>query len=171
MKTWKNCYNSQQFHIMKRILFLALILSTCQTLAQAQPAGNKPAERIRAYRVAVYTEVLQLSPEEAQAFWPIFNEYSANREKLQQQMRPERQFDGMSDAEVEEYVRKYFEVRQREMDLEKDLTTRLRKVLPIRKIAQLPAAEREFREGLVKKLQEFRERKAERQNLRRGGGQ
>ncbi len=156
---------------MKRILFIALILSAFQALAQAQPEANRPAgERIRAYRVAVYTDVLQLSPEEAQTFWPIFNEYTTNREKLQQQIKPGRQLDGMSDTEVEDYVRKYFDIRQQEIDLEKDLTTRLRKVLAVRKIAKLPMAEREFREGLVKKLQEFREKKAERQNLRRSGG-
>lgn len=158
---------------MKRIFFIALILSAGQTLALAQPEGTRPVatERIRAYRVAVYTDVLQLTAEEAQNFWPIFNDYTTTREKLQQQMKPDRQLDVMSDAEVEEYVRKYFDIRQREMDLEKDLTTKLRKVLPVRKIAKLPAAEREFREGLVKKLQELREKKAERQNQRRGGGQ
>jgi len=156
---------------MKHILFIALIFSAFQLTAQAQqPEGNRPAgERIRAYRVAVYTDVLQLSSEEAQNFWPIFNEYSANREKLQQQMKADRQLEVMSDPEVEEYVRKYFDIRQKEIDLEKDLTTRLRKVLPLRKIAKLPIAEREFREGLVKKLQEFREKKAERQNQRRNG--
>ncbi len=157
-------------HTMKRIIFITLLLAIFQVLAQAQPEAGKPAERIRAYRVAVYTEVLQLNPEEAQVFWPIFNEYTGNREKLQRQMKPGRQLDGMSDAEVEEHVRKYFDIRQQEMDLEKDLAVRLRKVLPIRKIAKLPTAEREFREGLVAKLQALRERKTERQNLRRGGG-
>ncbi len=155
---------------MKRILFLAFILSAFHAVAQAQPEA-KAGDRIRAYRVAVYTEVLQLTSEEAQSFWPIFNEYTTSREKLQQQLKPDRQLDGMSDAEVEEYVRKYFDARQQEITLEKDLNTQLRKVLSIRKIAKLPVAEREFREGLVKKLQALRERKAERQNLRRGGGQ
>ncbi len=157
---------------MKRILFIALILSAFQITVKAQAEGNRPAgERIRAYRVAVYTDVLQLSPEEAQSFWPIFNEYTASREKLQQQTKPDRQLDIMTDAEAEDYVRKYFDLKQQEIDLEKDLTVRLRKVLSVRKIARLPVAERQFREGLVKKLQEFREKKTERQNLRRGGGQ
>ncbi|MEO6759726.1 MAG: hypothetical protein ABIO24_09760 [Saprospiraceae bacterium] len=156
---------------MKRLFFIAMLLPALSALAQAQQDGNRPAaERIRAYRVAVYTDVLQLSAEEAQNFWPIFNDYTEKREKLQQQMRPDRQLDLLSDSEIEEYVRKYFDNRQQEVDLEKDLSTRLRKVLSVRKIAKLPVAEREFREGLVKKLQEFREKRAERQNLRRGGG-
>ncbi len=152
---------------MQRIIFLAFLLSAFHAVAQAQPEA-KAADRIRNYRIAVYSDVLQLTIEESQSFWPIFNEYTASREKLQQQTRPDRQLDAMSDAEVEEYVRKYFDVRQQEINLEKDLSTRLRKVLPMRKIAKLPTAEREFREGLVKKLQALRERKTERQNLRRG---
>ena len=65
----------------------------------------------------------------------------------------------MTDAEVEEQIKKHFEKKQRELDLEKDLYQKLRKVLPARKIVRIPSAEREFREALVKRLQENRERK------------
>lgn len=125
------------------------------------------ADRIKALRAEVYTRVLNLSPEEAEKFWPVFNEYAENKENLQKQLKPEGDLDGMSDQEVEDYVKKYFEIRQKEFDLEKDLVAKLRKVLPIRKIAKLPKAEREFRESLLKRLQELRER---RQELRKNPG-
>ncbi len=65
----------------------------------------------------------------------------------------------MSDAEVEEQIKLHFEQQQRELDLEKEVFQKLRKVLPLRKIAKLPQAEREFRESLLKKLQEAREQR------------
>jgi hypothetical protein len=65
----------------------------------------------------------------------------------------------MTDAEVEEQIKRHFEKKQRELDLEKELYQKLRKVLPVRKIVKLPAAEREFREALVKRLQENRDKK------------
>jgi hypothetical protein len=68
----------------------------------------------------------------------------------------------MNDNEVEDYVKKYFELRSKELDLEKDLTQKLRKVLPLRKIAKIPVAEREFRESLVKRLQEARLKRMDR---------
>jgi hypothetical protein len=151
---------------MKRIFFIALIITVFSGLAQGQPEGNL-AERVKALRAEVYTRVLNLSVEEAEKFWPVFNEYTTNRENLQKQLKPEGDLDGMSDAEVEEYVKKYFEIRQKEFDLEKDLVQKLRKVLPIRKIAKLPKAEREFRESLLKRLQELREK---RQGQRNNGG-
>ena len=147
--------------IMKRFFLIALIFSAFFTRIQAQ---KDVGERLKAIRAEVYTRVLDLTSDEAQNFWPIFNEYVENKENLQKQLKPEGQIDGMSDAEVEDYVKKYFEIRQKEFDLEKDLVQKLRKVLPVRKIAKLPKAEREFRESLIKRLQEAREKRLERRN-------
>lgn len=145
--------------LMKNILFSLLFVATC-AVAWAQPGNpGERDERIQSYRIAVYTEVLQLTPEEAQNFWPLYNEYTDKREAMQRELRGGRQIDGMSDAEVETYIQKFYDVRQRELDLEKELGQKLRKVLPVRKIAKLPMAEREFREALVKKLQEKRQQR------------
>lgn len=130
--------------------------------AQAQPDPERREERLRAFRVAVFTEVLRLTPEEAQGFWPIYNEYLENREKALEALRPQKQLDAMSDSEVEEAIKRHFEIRQRELDLEKELFQKLRRVLPPRKIARMPLAERSFRERLVERLQETRERRQER---------
>ncbi|MBK7937381.1 MAG: hypothetical protein IPJ82_09960 [Lewinellaceae bacterium] len=146
---------------MKRFFLIVLIISAFVSTTTAQ---KEMGERIKALRAEVYTRVLHLTSEEAQNFWPVFNEYVENKENLQKQLKPEAEIEGMSDAEVEEYVKKYFEIRQKEFDLEKELVQKLRKVLPVRKIAKLPKAEREFRESLVKRLQEAREKRLERRN-------
>ncbi len=146
---------------MKRLILIGLIISVFAGQTHSQ---DNLADRVKALRAEVYTRVLNLSSEEAEKFWPIFNEYAENKENLHKQLKPEGDLDGMSDQEVEEYVKKYFEIRQKEFDLEKDLVQKLRKVLPIRKIAKLPIAEREFRESLLKRLQELREKRMERRN-------
>jgi hypothetical protein len=145
---------------MKRLVFILTVSVLLPALARAQEMGD----RVRALRAEVYTRVLRLTPDEAEKFWPVFNEYADNKENLQKQIKPDGDLDGMSDQEVEEYVKKYFEIRQKEFDLEKDLVQKLRKVLPVRKIAKLPRAEREFRESLLKRLQELREKRQERRN-------
>jgi hypothetical protein len=128
--------------------------------ALAQP-GNPEArsERIQSYRIAVFTEVLRLTPEEAQGFWPVYNAYTDKREALQDQYKPAKQLDAMSDAELEEQIKRHFEKQQKDLDLEKTLYQDLRKILPLRKIARLPNAERQFRESLLKKMQEVREKR------------
>ncbi len=149
--------------LFKQSLWIILLFSICSGAAVAQRGPEVRDKKVQAYRVAVFTEVLNLTPSEAEGFWPVFNEYLDKREEIQAQLKPTAQLDGMNDNEVDEYVKKYFELRQRELDLEKDLGQRLRKVLPLRKIAKIPVAEREFREALLKKLQENRQKRMDRQ--------
>lgn len=144
---------------MKRILLIALIFNVFGTALSAQPDPERREERIKAFRIAIFTEVLSLTSKEAEAFWPVYNEYTENKEKLAQQFKPVKPLDNMSDAEVEEQIKRHFERQARELDLEKELYQKLRSVLPARKIAKLPAAEREFRESLLKKLKELRDKR------------
>lgn len=148
-------------------LIFTLFLSGAALRAQ-EFDPDKRDERLKAYRVAIFTEVLRLTSDEAQGFWPVYNEYQEKRDKLQDDLKPKKQLDAMSDNEVEDQVKRHFELRQRELDLEKDLYQNLRKVLPLRKIAKLPAAEREFRERLLIKLQEARAKRQERMDRRQG---
>ncbi|MCK6691615.1 MAG: hypothetical protein L6Q97_05880 [Thermoanaerobaculia bacterium] len=149
--------------------FFIITLFLCGASLRAQEFDpDKRDERLKAYRVAIFTEVLRLTGEEAQGFWPVYNEYQDKRDKLQDELRPKKQLDVMNDNEVEEQVKRHFEMRQRELDLERDLYQNLRKVLPLRKIAKIPAAEREFRERLIIKLQEARARRQERMDRRQG---
>lgn len=158
------------YTLVKRNLLILLLISTCCAAATAQRNPEMRDKKVQAYRVAVFTEVLNLTPTEAEGFWPLFNEYLDKREEIQAQLKPTAQLDGMNDNEVEDYVKKYFDLRQRELDLEKDLGQRLRKVLPVRKIAKIPVAEREFRESLVKKLQENRQKRLEKQGRNNNRG-
>lgn len=147
---------------MKPIISSLFLVFALSAVAWAQPDPDKREERVAALRVAVLTEVLSLTPEEAQGFWPLYNEFQDKREQVHKQIKPAKQLEGMTDAEVEDYLKRYFELKQQEVDLERDLAQKLRKVLPTRKIAKLPMAEREFRERLIARLKENKERKAER---------
>lgn len=144
---------------MKKILMFTLALLTFGAMANAQIDPDKRDDRIAIFRAEVYSRVLRFTPEEAEGFWPIYNDYLDKRDQLQQDLKPGKQEDQMSDSEVEDQVKKYFEKKQRELDLEKDLYQKLRKVLPLRKIAKIQMAEREFREALIKRLQENRQQK------------
>ena len=58
---------------MKRSLtFIVFVLSLAS--AFAQPKGKPSMEEIKARKIAYITEMVQLTPEEAQNFWPLYNE-------------------------------------------------------------------------------------------------
>ena len=105
--------------VLKSMLTLVAALALATQLAQAQVGPEEKGERIKQFRVAIFTEVLNLTVEEAQGFWPVYNAYLDKREALLEQQKPGRQLDGMNDAEVEDYIKKHFELKQRELDLEK----------------------------------------------------
>lgn len=146
---------------MKYLTITAVLLLFGATLT-AQPDPDRRDERIRSYRVAIFTEVLRLTSEEAQGFWPVFNEYLDNRDRVMDDLKPKKQLDSMNDNEVEDQIKRHFEMRQRELDLEKDMYQKMRKVLPARKIAKIPYAEREFRERLLTKMQEAKAKRQDR---------
>lgn len=144
---------------MKKLVFIAILFNACLGVAMAQIDPDKRDERLAIYRAEVFTRVLRLTPEEAQSFWPVYNEFLDRRDQLQQEYKQNKQEDQMSDAEVEDHIKRHFERKQRDLDLEKELYQKLRKTLPLRKIAKIPLAERDFRESLVKKLQENRQKR------------
>jgi hypothetical protein len=131
-----------------RSAFLAIIfLAFGFTFATAQN-GQRIKDKLRSERAAVYTEVLQLTPEEAQQFWPVFNQFINEREKVQQELKNLKR-DNLSDAEAEAQIKKQLELQQRDLDLEKEVIQKLRKVISLQKIIKIPDAEREFRQTVL----------------------
>lgn len=65
---------------MKKIYLIAIIFLALNnvTLAQQQPPidEKKQQDNIEALKVAFISKELDLTPEEAQKFWPIYNQYA-----------------------------------------------------------------------------------------------
>jgi hypothetical protein len=146
---------------MRNLALIALLLGVFQQFSAAQPNGDRIRERIRAQRVAIYTDVLKLTPEEAQSFWPIYNQFLDEREKIQDEFKNVRR-DNLNDAEAEAQIKKHFELRQREIDLEKEMVQKLRKTISLQKIVKIPDAERAFRQTVLEKVKERADRRQER---------
>ena len=56
------------------ISFLFLLCVSAQA-QQEEPIGGKAGEKLQAMEVAYLTRELNLSPDDAQKFWPVFNKY------------------------------------------------------------------------------------------------
>ncbi len=107
-------------------------------------------------RSAYITDYLQLSTEEAQMFWPIYNEYKASEKTIRQEYRVKGDIRMMTDQEAEQVVLQGFEREEKLLDLRKEYYQRLQQAVPIRKIALLPEAERKFKEKILKEIQQRR---------------
>lgn len=147
----------------KYLVFTAIALIMGIFTGQAQHPGHQKERReeIKALRVAFITERLDLSVEQAQTFWPVYNMYEKKLHQLHmqkhkqlkafadenEQLRP----DEMTQAS-EEYVQSY----QQMADLRKEYHQALKKVLPAEKVFLLYQAEFDFQKELLHKIRRGR---------------
>ena len=73
-----NNYNSR---VMKKAVILLLIIVTLP-LARVT-AQNTKLENLNAYKVGFFTKKLNLTSQEAEKFWPIYNDYQMQKNKIQ----------------------------------------------------------------------------------------
>jgi hypothetical protein len=162
---------------MKNLLTFAFILVAAATFAQGPPPHDGPGpspqqqEKIKTMKIGFLTERLNLSSEEAKVFWPVYTKFQDELESLRKGRREnlqnaQKNFDEMSDKEVEKTVDAEFAFRQNELDLMKRYHPEFKKVLPMKKVAKLYRSEEDFKRKLIEQLQERREEKKEQ---RRGG--
>ncbi len=148
-------------------LFVILLLSIFTSAAFAQ--GNKDRdhkadfEQYKAKRVSYMTEKMSLTPSEAQKFWPIYNQFDEQRNKLHQDRRDmERRVkdnpESISEKECKVLNEKLVGLFQKEADLMKLYNDRFLAVLPAKKVVLIGPLENEFR---FKMIREFRQKERE----------
>lgn len=116
-------------------------------------------ERLEAMKVAFITEKLALSPEQSQAFWPVYNEYQEKREALRSEARPKRTLAQMNDSDIKAMLDKQLETEVKLLDLRRTYFDRLQEVITVRQVALLQQAERDFNKQVVERLLEIRRRR------------
>ena len=131
---------------------IVLMLLTTSTVFGQQFKDN---ERIRAMRVAFITNALELTPEESQGFWALYNEYESSQRSIRAKYRSNRNMMLMNDKELEQQIENTLDMEGELLQLKRTYIGRLKDVIPIRKIAMLNNVEKNFREELLK---EFRQR-------------
>jgi hypothetical protein len=134
-------------------------------VAFAQPASRpldplktEKREEIESYRIAFLTQKLSLTPEEAQRFWPVFNQFTAEMKTVKANRVSKRDMkndiQNQSDKDVEKMVDGEIAIRQQELDVVKKYHTQFKQILPIKKVAILYRAEDEFKKELLEKIRE-----------------
>jgi hypothetical protein len=122
------------------------------------PSDEKKAE-IEAMKVGFLTQKLELTPDEAKTFWPVYNQYQDELGKLRDSHRKERKaakedIDTMSDKEVEKLVDGEIVFRQSELDILKKYNSQFKSVLPMKKVEKLYRAEEDFKRELLQRIRE-----------------
>jgi len=140
-----------------KVFAAALIVFTSINFAFSQKGPNylKKKEMIETQKVAFITKYLDLSTTEAQSFWPVYNEYVTAKETLFTKHKGNiinKKVDEMTDTEAETLVNQQIVQAQEMLDIRKTYLIKYKEVLPIKKLAKLNEAEREFKKSLLKQI-------------------
>lgn len=119
-------------------------------------------ERIETQRIAFITERVKLTPEEAQSFWPVYNEYRDKEKALRASRKPAKAIMDMDDSEASAYLDKVLGIEQQELQLKIEYSEHLKSMLSPKKILRFYTAERQFKERLVQIMSQRRERHQDR---------
>ena len=109
-------------------------------------------EKVKARKIAFITEKLQLTPEEAQLFWPLYNDYQKQRKAINKTYKSKANFNLLTDEEVALHVDRQLEKEEKMLTLKKGFVGELKTVFPIRKVAMLPRAEKKFKEWMLTQI-------------------
>ena len=134
------------------VLILTLLLAGTEAFAQQQPGAQSQHDKIEALRIAFISQQLNLSPAEAQRFWPVYNQYRSESEALQ----------ASYGAGAQLTADKQLDLEQKKLDLKRRYKSQFEAALGTAKLNELYNLEHKFQE----KLKEIRE-----QRMQQRGGQ
>ena len=142
---------------MKNLFLGIVVLLAVAASATAQP--RKPVQdKMEAYKIAFFTERLQLTPDESKNFWPLFNQFEKERDAIKAGYNLEgKKVELMSDKEVEDFIMQHFEMEEKLVKLRRDYVRRFMEALPIRKVALLQKTDQEFKRHLLEEIQRRRQ--------------
>lgn len=147
---------------MKNIKLFAVALAAFALFSinsNAQPKGqNNWHERMMSEKIAFITSELDLTPEEAQVFWPVYNQIA--KEQAEKQMAVKKALselktglaEGRSSKEIDKLLDAYLAAKMANNVKDKAQADRYRKVLPSEKVARYYLSEEKFRRMHIKSL-------------------
>src|SRR5215207_7964270 len=144
----KNC-----FKLLMLLCFSGSFLSL-QAQDNRDQGRRERFQQIQNYKISFLTGKLNLSTDQAQKFWPLYNQYDAERNKLRHQSHISRdeKLSALSDQELRDKLNTRLTAQQSILNLDKAYMDRFLKVISPRQLAVLYRSEEEFPRILLEKL-------------------
>jgi len=150
----------------KNILLLGILfLSTIGLMAQRHGNFNENGEKYYTQKIAFITNAMDLTPDEAAVFWPLYNENESKKKELQVSIGDYRKdiigrFNELTNEEAKEALAVFHDHMKKMNALTIEYQNKYLDVVPAKKVLLLLKAEKDFRRSMLKKLG----------NRKRGGG-
>lgn len=153
-------------NMLKYLLIALAILPATLSIAQddddGPPIREERMKEIKAQKSAYLTQKMELSPEEAERFWPVYNqmedELHANRKELMELRRSLKKSEqAITEQQANDLLDRELSMREKELQIEKKYDPQMRKAIGAQKLVKLHKAERDFQREVVKRMRDRRD--------------
>jgi len=145
----KQPQHMKQLNLLLFFLFVWIL----PTIAQGHQ-GNK--EQIKVEKIAYITTNMNFTVEEAQKFWPVYNQFENQRDAIMSQrrqyMRKCDEVAALSDTEASEILTKLVELNKQEIEMVNLYQKELTKILTNKQVLKYYQIEHNFRTHLLHKI-------------------
>lgn len=147
---------------MKKIIYIVtasvLILTSAISAFAEERFQDNWKEKIMSEKIAFLTMEMGITPEEAQVFWPVYNQVDKERdEAIRSVFRSYKAVEdavaaGKGEKELNKLLDEYLAALKAQGEVEQKAYKEYAKVLPVEKLAKLYVAEEKFRRQHIRKL-------------------
>ncbi|MGZ2370203.1 hypothetical protein ACXR6G_10485 [Ancylomarina sp. YFZ004] len=144
----------------KIISFLTLIMLYSSLVFSQGHRGEKSPEmraKIEAQKISYITQQLELSPEEAQQFWPFYNEMRKKKDAFHLEFRQlirslKGNSENLSDDELIKISDRMADLKVEKAEMEREYHYKFKKVLSAKQILDLHLTEKQFQGMLLRRI-------------------
>ena len=144
--------------IINTLAICMMMLIGAGTAQAQQKFDDSWKDRVMSEKIAFLTVELNITPEEAQTFWPVYNK--VEKELDQARFEVMKSYKALADAidankpskEISVLLDKYLQAKTTQDKLDSATANTYKTVLPVEKVAKLYVAEEKFRRQYITKL-------------------
>ena len=143
---------------MKRLFIIATLMA-CMTMAADAHHKCKEdwKEKIMSEKIAFLTMEMDITPEEAQVFWPVYDQVEKEKDAaLVQVINTYKELNAAIEAnnqkEIDKCLTAYLQAQEALREIEGKAADQYKTVLPVEKVAKLYVGEEKFRRQHIRKL-------------------
>ena len=147
---------------MKKLKTLFIIM-LCPLFIFSQNISEEKRKKIESQKIAFITKALDLSSEEAQVFWPVYNDFSdemktirKKRKEVYSKARKNR--SSLTEKEIGIIIDERLKMEQETLDLKVKYNKEFQEVISNKQISALYHAEEEFKKELLHRIKKGKDK-------------
>ena len=144
-------------NVMKKLIIVSGLLLMFAQLGYGQREHGR--EKMQSARIAFITERLNLTPETAQKFWPVYNQINQQKHELRKEefsLRKSSNASELTEEDAKKLLANMYAIKERQLKLEMEAADKYQEVLTAVQVVQLVKVEEDFRRMVIDQLRERR---------------